>query len=29
MLRMAFHLYNTEDDMRRVLELADQWAKTA
>ena len=28
MLRMAFHLYNTEDDMRRVLELADQWAKT-
>lgn len=29
MLRMAFHLYNTEDDMGRVLELAGQWAKTA
>ena len=29
MLRMAFHLYNTEDDMDRVLELAGQWAKTA
>ena len=29
MLRMAFHLYNTEEDMRRALELAGQWAKTA
>ena len=29
MLRMAFHLYNTDDDMCRVLELAGQWAKTA
>lgn len=29
MLRMAFHLYNTEDDMCCVLELASQWARTA
>ena len=29
MLRMAFHLYNTEDDMCRVLEFANQWARTA
>ncbi len=29
MLRMAFQLYNTEDDMCRVLELAGQWARTA
>tara|TARA_B100000809_G_scaffold205905_1_gene207835 strand:- start:41 stop:1252 length:1212 start_codon:yes stop_codon:yes gene_type:complete len=29
MLRMAFHLYNTEDDMCSVLELASQWARTA
>jgi cysteine desulfurase/selenocysteine lyase len=29
MLRMAFHLYNSDDDMFRVLELANRWAKTA
>jgi cysteine desulfurase/selenocysteine lyase len=29
MLRMAFHLYNSEDDVSRALELASQWAKTA
>ena len=29
MLRMALHLYNTDDDISRVLDLAAHWAKSA
>ena len=28
MLRMAFHLYNTENDVDHVIELAQQWSKS-